>query len=134
MWAWATHGLLGLLPMSEDLTSGSLSCVNGCVTGASVEELNRSCYCLSVDAAALRRGLQEDLKQHHLSDEMITTHPHLFASVPMFVSRMHLERMAHVIEAVEAVVASTHFQDLALAWAPDIATFDPKSPRRRVGV
>jgi len=114
--------------MPENLTSGSASCVNGCVTGTSVEDLNRSCYCLSVDVEALRLSLREDLKQHQLSDEMITTHPHLFASVPMFVSRVHLDRMAHVIGAVEAVVASAHFQELALAWAPDVARFDPKTP------
>jgi hypothetical protein len=35
--------------------------------------------------------------------------------------------MEQVIEAVEAVVASTHFQESAFAWAPDIARFDPKS-------
>jgi hypothetical protein len=61
--------------MPENPTLGSLSCVNGCVTGASVEGLNHSCYCLSVDSEALRLGLREDLKQHQLSDEMIATHP-----------------------------------------------------------
>jgi len=58
---------------------------------------------------------------------MITTHPHLFSSVPMFVSRAHIDGMAQVIGAIETVIASSHFQGAALAWAPDIARFDPKS-------
>ena len=62
-----------------------------------------------------------------VSYNMTTTHPHLFASVPMFISRAHLERMSRVISAVEAVVATPHFQAAALAWAPDISRFDPGS-------
>ena len=55
---------------------------------------------------------------------MVETHPHLFASVPMFVSREHVEAMARVIGAVDAVVAKPLFRRAALAWAPDIAHFD----------
>jgi len=61
---------------------------------------------------------------------MVETHPHLFASVPMFVSREHIERMARVIGAVETVVATPHFRRAALAWAPDIAQFDPLHPAK----
>lgn len=120
--------------MPEELTSrGSLTCVNGCAAVTSIEELNRSCFCLSVDAAKLRRDLADDLQRRSLSDDMITTHPHLFSSVPMFISRSHLDRMAQVICALEAVVASSQFQARALAWAPDIAHFDPKSPGGLLG-
>ncbi len=101
------------------------ACGNSCVAATSIEALNRSCYCLSLDDAALRRGLEEDLGARCLSLAMVETHPHLFASVPMFVSRAHVEAMARVIGAVEAVVATTHFRTASLAWAPDIARFDP---------
>jgi len=112
----------------EELTPrGPQSCANSCAAVTSIEELNQSCYCLSVDAESLLQSLAEDLKSRSLSDEMITTHPHLFSSVPMFVSRTHLDRMAQVIGALETVIASSHFQGAALAWAPDIARFDPKS-------
>ena len=106
---------------------------NNCQAAKSFESLNRSCYCLSLDEAALRRGLEADLGARGLSHAMVETHPHLFASVPMFVSREHVEGMARVIAAVEAVVATPHFHRAALAWAPDIARYDPGSPGGLLG-
>ena len=94
---------------------------------APVESRNRSCYCLSLDDAALRRGLEADLGARGLSQAMVQTHPHLFASVPMFVSRAHIEGMAKVIGASEAVVATSRYRQAVLAWAPEIASFEPRS-------
>ncbi len=100
-------------------------CNRGCDAAMSIEALNRSCYCLTLDEQALRRGLDADLGNRGLSHAMAETHPHLFASVPMFVSRDHIERMAGVAGAVEAVVATPRFIQAALAWAPDIARHAP---------
>ena len=108
-------------------------CGNSCEAVTSIEALNRTCYCLSLDEEALRLGLEADLGVRGLSRAMVETHPHLFAAVPMFVSREHLERMARVIGAVEAVVATAHFRRAALAWAPEIAAFDPGSPGGLLG-
>ena len=108
-------------------------CGNSCEAAASIEALNRTCYCLSLDEEALRRALEADLGTRGLPRAMAETHPHLFASVPMFVSREHVERMARVIGAVEAVVATAHFRRAALAWAPDVAQFDPGSPGGLLG-
>jgi hypothetical protein len=58
---------------------------------------------------------------------MLETHPNLFASLPMFVARDHLEKMARVIDAVEEMVETPVFRRTALAWAPHIARFDPGS-------
>ena len=112
---------------------GPEGCSNDCRAATSIDALNRTCYCLSLDEEALRRGLEADLGARGLSSAMVETHPHLFASVPMFVSHEHVERMAHVIGAVEAVVATPHFHRAALAWAPDIARFDPGSPGGLLG-
>ena len=109
------------------------SCGKSCQSATSIEELNRTCYCLSLDDAALRRGLEAELGARGLSRAMVETHPHLFASVPMFVSREHVERMARVIGAVEAVVATPHFRRAALAWAPEISRYDPGSPGGLLG-
>ena len=105
----------------------SEGCSTSCQEATSIEALNRTCYCLSLDEQALRRGLEADLRTRGLSSAMVETHPHLFASVPMFVSREHVEAMARVIGAVEAVVATSQFRRAALAWAPAIAHFDPGS-------
>ncbi len=108
-------------------------CSNSCQKATSIEALNRTCYCLSLDEEALRRGLEANLRTRGLSSAMVETHPHLFASVPMFVSREHVEAMARVIGAVETVVATPLFRRAALAWAPDIAHFEPGSPGGLLG-
>ncbi len=120
--------------MSEfTVQPGLEGCSNDCQAATSIDALNRTCYCLSLDEEALRRGLEADLGARGLSGALVETHPHLFASVPMFVSREHVEGMARVIGAVEAVVATPHFHRAALAWAPEIARFDPGSPGGLLG-
>ncbi len=108
-------------------------CGNSCQATNSIEALNHTCYCLSLDEEALRGGLEAELGTRGLSRAMLETHPHLFASVPMFVSRAHVDRMARVIGAVDAVIATPNFRRAALAWAPDIARYDPGSPGGLLG-
>ena len=110
------------------------SCGNSCQSATTIEALNRSCHCLSLDERALRDGLEADLGRRGLSQAMVETHPHLFAAVPMFVSRAHIDSMARVIAALEAVVATAHFRRAALAWATAIAGFDPGSRGGLLGV
>lgn len=108
-------------------------CNASCETAPSAEALNRNCYCLSVDEDALRSGLEAELGERGLSQSMVETHPHLFASVPLFVSRKHIEQMARVIAAVEDAVATPVYRRAALSWAPTIAAFDPGSPGGLLG-
>ncbi len=90
-----------------------------------VEALNQTCYCIGIDADALRRRLETDLEQRGLAAEMLQTHPHLFASQPVFISRDQVQRMTAVIEAVDAVIALPGYARAVLAWAPQVASFDP---------
>ena len=102
----------------------------GCTTTCEADAfdgLNRTCYCLTLDEAALRGRLEEELNARGLAQAMVETHPHLFSAAPMFVSRVHLQQMARVIKAVEEVVANPVFREAVLAWAPEIARFDPGS-------
>lgn len=89
------------------------------------EQLNRECFCIGADVDALRSWLQEDLKSRGLTRPVVETHPHLFSSLPVFVSRDHVLRMRQVIRAVESVVALAGYREAALAHAPPIARFDP---------
>jgi len=122
-----------LNPTVEIVQPASAGCANNCAPGTSIEALNRSCYCLSLDEPALRKGLDADLGSRGISQAMVQSHPHLFSAVPMFVSSEHLDQMASVIGAVEAVVATAHFREAALSWAPEIARYDPGSPGGLLG-
>ncbi|MCY7319807.1 MAG: hypothetical protein LH617_13985 [Ramlibacter sp.] len=101
------------------------TCASDCQATTSIETLNRSCFCISLDQSELRKQLEADLGLLGLPEAMLETHPHLFAAVPMFVSREHLQAMAGVVAAVEAVVATPHYSQTVLAWAPENAQFDP---------
>ena len=98
-----------------------------------IETLNRDCFCVSVDPEALRRAIEADPAArglHRLIDERC---PHLFAALPLFVSRRHVDAMAAVIRAVESVVALPAYREAALGWAPEIARFDPGTPGAFMG-
>jgi hypothetical protein len=90
-----------------------------------IDALNRDCFCVSLDREALRRALEADPAARGLHGMIEERCPHLFASLPLFVSRAHVDEMAGLIEAVESVVALPAYRDAALAWAPEIARHDP---------
>lgn len=108
-------------------------CAANCQSGPSLEFLNRSCYCISLDKDRLRRELENDLGVRDLSATLVDTHQHLFASLPVFVPGDQIKRMARVVTAVDQVVDTPAFRGAALAWAPEIAQFDPASPGGLLG-
>lgn len=80
------------------------------------ESLNSRCFCISVDTDALKRELETNTVTHNLSS--------MFASMPVFVSRKHLVRMATIIAAVESVIALPAYREVVLGEASAIAQFD----------
>ena len=92
---------------------------------SAAERLNRECFCIGTDVAAVHRWLEDDLKSRGLTRPVIDTHPHLFASLPVFVSRAHVLQMQQVIRAVHAIAGTAHFRQAVLADAPAIATPAP---------
>jgi len=90
-----------------------------------IETLNRDCHCISLDRDALRRALEADPASSGLHELIEERCPHLFASLPLFVSRQHVRQMGEVIEAVERVVALPDYRETVLAWTPEIARQDP---------
>ena len=100
-----------------------------CSPGSSVDVLNQSCYCVTVDKTTLRKSLDSEFGDI-FSTAMWDSHEHLFATSPVFVGRTSLERMQSVVASVEEVVQTAPFQEAAMTWAPEIARFDPGSRGR----
>jgi hypothetical protein len=90
-----------------------------------IDSLNRDCFCVSLDRAALRAALEADPASRGLHGMIEERCPHLFASLPVFVSNEQAAEMRRLIESIERVVALPDYLDTALAQAPDIARFDP---------
>jgi hypothetical protein len=86
-----------------------------------IEQLNRDCFCFSLDRDALAHALDAELGQPGLSGLMRERCPSVFAAQPVFVAAPQLQRIAQVVRAVESVVALPAFREQALAAAPAIA-------------
>lgn len=110
------------------------ACAGNCASPALIEALNSECFCLAVDIPALQARLDKLLSACGLPGAFAVTHPHLFSALPLYVSRIHLEQTAKIISAVEEVTALPVYQSAVLAWAPDIARFDPGSPGGLLGL
>jgi hypothetical protein len=98
-----------------------------------IEALNSDCFCASLDADALRRALEADPAARGLHGLIEERCPHLFASLPVFVSRQHVDQMAAVIRAVEEVATLPAYREAALAWAPAIAHHEPGAAGAFIG-
>jgi hypothetical protein len=90
-------------------------------TLSAAERLNRECFCIGTNVATLHDWLETDLAHRGLVTPVTDSHPHLFSSLPVFVSRAHVLEMREVVRAVHEVVATDAFREAALADAPAIA-------------
>jgi hypothetical protein len=98
-----------------------------------IEALNSDCFCISLDKEALRRALEADPAAQGLHGMIEERCPHLFAALPVFVSREHVDAMAGVIRAAEEVIAHPSYREAALGWAPPIARHDPGAAGAFIG-
>ena len=121
--------------MNEHLPPvGPNVCSSVCASSLSVEALNRDCFCVGVDQHVLRAELETALSAYPLPAALAETHPHLFSALPVYVARRHIEKMTRVVAAVDEVTALAAYQLAVLAWAPEIARFDPGSPGGLLGL
>ena len=118
----------------HDTSEVANACAGLCASPASIEALNNECFCLAVDVPALHAKLDDVLDAYGLPGALAVTHPHLFSALPLYVSRVHLEQAAKIVAAVEEVTALALYQSAVLAWAPEIARFDPGSPGGLLGL
>jgi len=112
-----------LLPLCEN-DARSISTA-AALAGVSIETLNSRCFCISLDAAALRDALESTLGQPGLFELVQQRCPYLFAAHPVFIAPAHLQRMAAVIRAIESVVALPAYRERVLSRSPAIAAHDP---------
>ena len=93
------------------------------------EALNQSCFCFSLDPAALAQSLDAQFGDVALAQLVAQRCPFVFAAQPVFVAPEQLQRMAQVVQAVESVVALPAFRSRVLAAAPAIARAGVAGPR-----
>ncbi|MET0546078.1 MAG: hypothetical protein ABWZ40_07190, partial [Caulobacterales bacterium] len=86
--------------------------------------LNRSCFCLTLDEAALDASLRTESGDPEFYAQLTASRPHLFSRSPVFLPTADKEAMQAIVIAIEAAVALPGFQEAIRAWAPEIAVKD----------
>ena len=99
------------------------------VAGVSSESLNSQCFCISMNEQVLRAELQADVGEPGLFELLQERCPHMFSAFPVFVSELHMARMAEVTREIEAVMALPAYRHALLANAPAIARHAPGESR-----
>jgi hypothetical protein len=97
--------------------------------GRGVESLNSNCFCITLDAEELKRELQRDPELRSLYPLILEKYSHMFAAMPVFVARRHVDRMAAIVRAAETVIALPAYSESVLEWAPHVARFDVNGAR-----
>lgn len=91
------------------------------------DQRNAECRYVSLDRAAMRKALSQQLGDESLYRMLIDERPHLFAESVVFVAETNLRRQCDIIAAIESVIAMPAYQQRVLAYAPDTAQFIPKA-------
>ena len=89
------------------------------------QRLNSDCQCLSIDQEALARELGHAPDGERLSAMIAADRPHLFSGTSVFVSGEQVRHMAQIVAAIERVVALPAWADHVLAYAPEVARYQP---------
>jgi hypothetical protein len=85
------------------------------------EHLNHECFCITLDRDALCRALEKEVADDHFCAMFVRTRPHLFSSVPVFLSAADVDSMFRTVQTIEAMARSPGYQKRVLSWAPEIA-------------
>ena len=84
-------------------------------------ELNRSCFCISLDRQAMANAMRTASGDQDFFAKHIETRPHLFSSLPVFLPRSDLNSMLATVAAIEDVARLPGYQEAAASWTSAIA-------------
>lgn len=86
-------------------------------------QLNRECFCVTLDQAALNEALRTASGDAAFAD-LIAHRPHLYSHAPVFLPKGDAAAMKAIIAALEAAVELPGYQTAIMSQAPEIATHD----------
>jgi hypothetical protein len=89
------------------------------------EWLNGACFCITLDRERLHAALERQAGDPAFAARYLQPRQHLFSNVPVFHAARDLAKMTGVVRMIEAASHLPAYRAAALAWAPEIARFDP---------
>ena len=72
-------------------------------TGFAPEQLNQSCFCITLDRVDLGQALDAASGEAGFQDRIAASQPHLFSNVPVFLPTTALRAMQDIVAAIELV-------------------------------
>lgn len=93
-------------------------------SGGLAAQLNRGCFCVTLDQGALSRAMQDESGDVDFFAKLTLSRPHLFSHAPVFLPKADRDAMQAIVHAVEAAARLPAYQEAALAQAPPIARVD----------
>ncbi len=114
--------------------TGELSAIAGAAVtqeaGLSAQErMNSGCFCISLDQAALRAALEDQLGSTDLVAMVEQRCPFLFSAMPVFISENQRQKMEATVHAIEFVISMPAYRERIFATAPPIVRHDPGGAR-----
>jgi hypothetical protein len=109
----------------NDKTVGKRVQTGIAVPAEAADRLNQGCFCITLDRVALRLAFERETGDAAFGAALLEARPHLFSDVAVFASTQMFEQMLAIMRAIETVVGLPAYRDAVLAWAPDIAHYDP---------
>lgn len=85
------------------------------------QELNRSCFCISLDRRAMADAMRLASGDETFFENHIETRPHLFSNLPVFLPRADLVSMLTTVAAIEEVSRLRAYQEATASWTSPIA-------------
>jgi len=86
-------------------------------------QLNRECFCVTLDQAALSEALRAASGDADFVD-LIAQRPHLYSHAPVFLPKSDASAMQAIVAALEAATTLSRYQAAIMFWAPEIAGHD----------
>lgn len=86
-------------------------------------QLNRECFCVTLDQAALSEALRTASGDAAFAD-LIADRPHLYSHAPVFLPKSDAGAMKATVAALEAAAGLPGYRAAIMSWAPEIATRD----------
>jgi hypothetical protein len=92
-----------------------------CKTSTGVaEQLNKECFCQTLD----RTRLDQILKSDEFQDELLAQHPQLFSNIATFISRAQFDSIKASVKAIERVISLPSYQRNVLKKLPGNPPFE----------
>jgi hypothetical protein len=104
--------------------SGGSPCASGDTSRELADELNRSCFCISLDRQAMAAAMRGASGDDGFFLKHIENRPHLFSSLPVFLPRTDLDGMLATVVAIEDVARLPRYREASASWTSVIARHD----------